>query len=77
MTRTLQDGNLEVWEAYASSGDHGFPARSRIVFTCLSDRARRPRVVSRERDKADVEKEVAALTEDALRSLLAGAVELK
>lgn len=77
MTRTIQDANLEIWEAYASAGDFGFPDRSRIVFYCLSDRTRRARAVSRERDRAGVEHEISNLAEADLRGLLEEAEELK
>ena len=77
MARTIQDANLEIWEAYASAGDFGFPARSRIVFHCLSDRTRRARSLTRERDKAAVEQEISTLPEADLSALLAEAEELK
>lgn len=77
MSRTIQDDNLEIWEAYASAGDFGFPERSRIVFHCLSDRTRRARALPRDRDKAAVERELSTLTEADLARLLAEAEELK
>ena len=77
MSRTIQDANLEIWEAYASAGDFGFPERSTIVFHCLSDRTRRARAIQRQADKAEVEHEVSALSEPELVALLAEARELK
>lgn len=77
MSRTIQDSNLEIWEAYASAGDHGFPAHSTIVFHCLSDRMRRARAIQREGDKAAVEQEVASLPEHELAALLESAKEVK
>jgi hypothetical protein len=77
MARTIQDANLEIWEAYASAGDFGFPAGSRIVFHCLSDRTRRARALTRDRDKAAVEQEISRLSEADLSALLARATELK
>lgn len=77
MTRTIQDRNLEIWEAYAAAGDSGTPERSRIVFYCLSDRTRRARAVARDADRAAVEREVAGLPDPELRSLLEQARELK
>ena len=77
MTRTIQDANLEIWEAYASAGDHGYPERARIVFQSLSDRQRRARTVQRERDKAQVEHEISSLSEAELARLLEQAEEVR
>ncbi|MFP4624446.1 MAG: hypothetical protein ACOC3J_01540 [Gemmatimonadota bacterium] len=70
MTRILQDQDLLLWEAYATSGEFGFPEGSRMVFQCLSDPARRARIVQREGDKSDVEGELARLSDDDLLDLL-------
>ena len=77
MTRTIQDPDLEIWEAYASAGDFGFPERSTIVFQCLSDRKRRARALQREEDKAAVEHEISTLSDAELAALLEQATELK
>lgn len=77
MSRTIQDANLEIWEAYATSGDHGSPEHSSIVFHCLSDRLRRARALRRDGDKADVEKEISTLPERELTALLEQATDLK
>lgn len=77
MSRIIQDSNLELWEAYASSGDFGYPDHSRMVFHCLSDRTRRPRATEREGDKAEVEHEIATLSPEALLEILAAAQDLK
>ena len=76
MSRTIQDANLLKWEAYASGGAHGYADKARVVFHCLSDRARRARVVVLEGDQSDAEKLVAASTDAQLAQLLAGAAEL-
>lgn len=75
--RTIQDGNLELWEVYASSGDFGFPEHSRIVFLSLSDRLRRPRALTRDRDRSAVERELSLLSDRELGALLEQADELK
>ena len=70
MTRTIQDANLLLWEAYASAGAFGYPDEGRLIFHCLTDPSRRARVVEREGDKSSVEKEVATLPEMELLALL-------
>ncbi|HEM47549.1 MAG TPA: hypothetical protein ENO23_10960 [Alphaproteobacteria bacterium] len=77
MSRTIQDQDLQIWEAYASSGEDGFPARSKLVFHCLSDRTRKARFSVRDGAKSDVEKEVATLSDAQLAEILSGADELK
>jgi hypothetical protein len=69
MTRTIQDHDLLLWEAYATAGDFGFPDQSKIVFHCLTEPARRARVLEREGDKSDVEQELATLPEPELLAL--------
>ena len=76
MSRTFQDSNLLKWEAYASGGAHGYSDNARIVFHCLSDRARRARVVQLDGDQSDAEREVAEASEQRLAELLEGAREL-
>ncbi len=76
MTRTIQDLDLHLWEAYANSGDFGSADRATIVFQCLTDPVRRARILPREADRAVVEQEVATLPEPDLRKLLASADEL-
>lgn len=77
MTRTIQDADLEMWEAYAATGDFGFPERSTIIFQCLSDRKRRARRIQREEDKAAVEHEISTLSDAELTALLERATELE
>lgn len=74
--RTIQDGNLELWEVYASSGDFGFPEHSRIVFHSLSDRLRRARALERDADRAAVERELSVLSDAELTALLESAEDL-
>lgn len=77
MTRTIQDQELQLWEAYASAAASGSRERARIVFQCLTDTSRRARELARDEDKAAVEKEVATLPAADLLGLLAAAEELK
>lgn len=69
MTRTIQDQDLLLWEAYATAGAFGFPDQSKIVFHCLSNPARRARILEREGDKSDVESELVTLSERDLVAL--------
>lgn len=76
MTRTIQDQDLLLWEAYASTGDYGYPEQSRIIFHCLTNPALRARIIERSGDKSDVEQELATLPADELLDLLAETEEL-
>ena len=76
MSRTFQDADLLKWEAYASGGPHGYADQARIVFNCLSDRARRARAVVLGGDQSDAEREVAEADDRRLAQLLAGAEEI-
>ncbi len=73
MTRTVQDDELVLWEAYASSGEWGTPERAKIVFHCLTEPGRRARVVARDGDRSEVEGELVRMTDDELVVLLQGA----
>ena len=77
MTRTIQDADLLLWEAYATSGDFGFPDHSKMMFHCLTDPGRRARYTEREGDKSDVEQEIATLSDEELLSILDRTEELK
>ena len=53
MSKTFQDENFLVWEAFPSGGDFGFDDDVRIVFHCVTDRRIRPRFVDTDDDSAD------------------------
>ncbi|HEU5210566.1 MAG TPA: hypothetical protein VFU06_14330 [Longimicrobiales bacterium] len=53
MSRTFQDENFLVWEAFPSGGNFGFDDDVRIVFHCVTDRRVRPRFVETDDDSAD------------------------
>ena len=76
MSRTFQDSNLLKWEAYASGGPHGYSGNARVVFHCLSDRARRARAVVLDGDQSEAEKLVAASSDVQLAQLFERAVEI-
>lgn len=77
MTRTIQDQDLQLWEAYANSGEFGSADRAKIVFQCLSDPSRRARILPRHAPRSDVEEEISTLSDEQLLNLLDGADELK
>jgi hypothetical protein len=66
MTRVFQDKDLVSWEAYVSTGPFGLPARSSVVFNCLSDPSRPARDVIAE-DKMIAEETLAELSDGDLR----------
>jgi hypothetical protein len=76
MTRTFQDHDLQLWEAYANSGEFGSADRAKIVFQCLTDPSRRARFLPRHTPRADVEQEIATLSDAEMMALLDGAGEL-
>lgn len=76
MTRTIQDRDLLLWEAYASAGESGRRTGGRIMFHCLTDPSRRARELTREADEKDVAREIATLHEAELVDLLAAAAEV-
>lgn len=71
--RSIRDPSFQSWEAYATTGNFGFPSPARIMFRCRTDPEERPREVVIEGDKSDAEARVRELSEEELRSLLEGA----
>ena len=55
MSRTFNDDELQTWEAFATGGRFGLAVRAKVVFHCVSDRTRPPRVVEVEGDEANAE----------------------
>jgi hypothetical protein len=76
MSQTFTDENLITWEAFSSGGRFGLSVRPRVVFHCVSDRSRPPRVVEVQGDEADAEELVHDSPVDRLRQLLAQSKEL-
>jgi hypothetical protein len=61
MSRTLLDGDLRVWEVFASASKRGFSEQPRIVFHCMTDRTIRSRFIDTDGDQADAERAVVIL----------------
>jgi hypothetical protein len=70
MARTILDDDLRSWEAFASTGPYGYGPHSRVVFSCTTDPAARPRISTVEGDKSDAETLVATAPAAALLGLL-------
>jgi hypothetical protein len=77
MSQTFTDGDLLTWEAFATGGRYGLAVRPRLVFHCVSDRARRPRVVVLGGGEGSAEELVHGADVERLRELLGGARELE
>lgn len=73
MARTVLDGDLRNWEAFASTGPFGYSAHSRVVFRCTTDPDQRPRAFSVPGDKSDAESRVALASPAELLEMWAGA----
>jgi hypothetical protein len=76
MSRRFRDGNLLEWEAYPTSGPHGFAAPARIIFHCLTDRSIRARYLAGEGDEARAAGLVHTLGEAELVAMLDRAAPL-
>lgn len=70
MSRTFSDDELQTWEVFATGGRFGLAVRAKVVFQCMSDPARPPRVMEVDGDEADAEALVHDSQEDRLRQLL-------
>lgn len=68
--RRIRDRHFQDWEAYATTGDFGFPRPGRIVFRCLTDEQERARSVEIDGDRSDAEARVRELSEAELLDLL-------
>jgi hypothetical protein len=77
MTRTFQDHDLQLWEAYANPGEQGSAERAHLLFHCLSDPGRRARVLRLEAPRSNVEQELVAADDGRLVELLGRAEEVK
>ena len=76
MSRTFQDHNFLVWEAFPSSGRFGYSERPHIVFHCLTLKNLRPRFVSHDGDAADAARTVERSTSAELLELLGRSQEV-
>ncbi len=77
MTRTFQDGDLLLWEAYTAAPRSGEDRGARIVFHCLTDQTRRARVLERDESRTQVEKRLGEIPGSELVELLDAAEPLK
>jgi hypothetical protein len=76
MSQTFTDDSLLTWEAFASGGRFGLSIRPRVIFHCVSDRARPARFVEVQGDEADAEELIHDSPVERLRELLARSKEL-
>ena len=76
MAREFRNSDLQVWEAFATTGEHGFSDQSRIGFRCRTDPGARPMWIGIDGDKSDAEARVQTLSDGELETLLEKALEL-
>ncbi len=69
MSRTFQDENFLVWEAFASTGDFGYPEAPQVVFNCLSNKTIRPRYVKLEGWEPEAQRTLQSVSNDELLKL--------
>jgi len=76
-SREFMDEGLIRWEAYVSGGQPNTPAAARIYFVCLENPFERPRWVRHESGSvAEATRALAAMSDEDLAGLLAGATPL-
>ena len=76
MSRTFQDENFLVWEAFPSGGPFGFDEDVKIIFHCITDRRMRPRFVATDDDSADAEQNIQRASAAELLALLNNSREI-
>lgn len=77
MARTFMDDGLREWEAYVSGGRPGGARGAGIYFVCLTTPLERPRFVAHaSRDPVAAERELRAMSESDLTSLLRAATPI-
>jgi hypothetical protein len=74
--RLLQDADLLTWEVYASAARPRSGETAAIMFHCLSDPSRRPRIAREAGDQATAERLVNAAGVEELIRLLGEAREI-
>ncbi|HET9985526.1 MAG TPA: hypothetical protein VFQ38_18130 [Longimicrobiales bacterium] len=70
MSRTFQDENFYLWEAFPSTGAFGYPDGPSVVFNCLTNRMLRPRYVEMPGSEPEAERALNGLSEPELLELL-------
>jgi hypothetical protein len=73
MARTFQDENLLVWEAFASTGEFGYPEAPNVVFNCVSNRTIRPRYVQMDGWEPEAQRELQTVSDAELFRLFQSA----
>ena len=76
MAKEFRTDDLQIWEAFATTGQHGFSERSKIGFQCRSDRSARSRWIELDGDKSDAEARIQASSPAELEELFRQAAEL-
>ena len=70
MTRQFIDDELLTWSVHASTGQNSLPDGGRLVFLCVTDRNRRPRVARHGDDLVQAGAAADELGDEELRALL-------
>ena len=76
MSREFQDQNFITWEAYATTGKHGFPDGPLVVFNPISVRTLPPRYVRMAGEEVDAQRKLEKITDEDLRQLFSQSSEL-
>jgi hypothetical protein len=77
MTRTFQDHDLQLWEAYANSGEFGSAERAHLIFQCLTDPSRRARALDLDAPRSAIEQRLVDEEAEGLIELLGRADEVR
>jgi hypothetical protein len=75
--RLLQDADLLTWEVFASAARPRSGDTAAVLFHCLSDPSRRPRIALEEGDQATAERLVAGAGDEELLRLLGNSREIE
>ena len=76
MSRQFIDDDLVQWEVFPSTGLFSLPDDGRLVFLCQSDRERRPRQITTDRDVVDASALLEEVPDSQLRELLSRSREI-
>jgi hypothetical protein len=74
--RTILDGDLQLWEVYATTGDFGSAKPAKVGFRCTTDASERPRVLVYGGDKSEAERCIAESSDAELLGMLGSAERL-
>jgi hypothetical protein len=76
MSRTFQDRDFLMWEAFPSGGKHGYSTNPQLIFHCLTNRDLRPRCAQIGENEAAAERRLNLASNAELLDLLEGAREI-